>query len=107
FSSLINPLQPIPFHIQALTGITDDMLYNAPTFKEVASQIFELLNGRIFIAHNVHFDYSFIDAALKGAGYDWKAAKLCTVRLSRKIFKNLPSYSLGKLCQSLAIPIRD
>ncbi|MFZ4262988.1 exonuclease domain-containing protein [Sphingobacterium sp. HJSM2_6] len=107
FSTLINPLQPIPFHIQALTGISDDMLAPAPTFSEVAAQIFQLLAGRVFIAHNVHFDYSFIEAALKLAGYDWRAPKLCTVRLSRKIFKNLPSYSLGKLCQSLGIPIRD
>lgn len=105
FSSIINPQQSVPFHIQALTGITDEMLLPAPTFSELASKIYDLLHGRIFIAHNVHFDYSFIEASLKKEGFDWKAPKLCTVRLSRKIFKNLPSYSLGKLCQSLGITI--
>lgn len=107
YQSLINPLKPIPFHIQALTGITQDMVEDAPTFKEVAPKIFDLLNKRIFVAHNVNFDYSFIVQQLQFAGYDWKAPKLCTVRLSRKIFPNLASYSLGKLCMNLGIPLHD
>ncbi|SEG26539.1 exonuclease domain-containing protein [Sphingobacterium lactis] len=107
FSTLINPQQPIPFHIQTLTGITDDMVENAPVFREVAERIFQLLDGKIFVAHNVHFDYSFVLASLKDAGYNWKANKLCTVRLSRKIFPNLGSYSLGRLCKSLSIAIQD
>ena len=107
FSTLINPLQPIPFHIQALTGINDEMVQDAPTFPEVAERIFDLLQNRIFVAHNVHFDYSFLLASLKAAGYDWKAQRLCTVRLARRTFKGLPSYSLGKLCQSLGITLTD
>lgn len=107
FSTLINPLQPIPFHIQALTGINDEMVQDAPTFPEVAERIFDLLQNRIFVAHNVHFDYSFLLASLKSAGYDWKAQRLCTVRLARRTFKGLPSYSLGKLCQSLGITLTD
>jgi len=107
YSTLINPEHPIPFHIQALTGITDEMVKNAPTFIQVADKIYNILKDRIFVAHNVHFDYSFIQAALKDSGYDWKAPRLCTVRLSRKIFPGLPSYSLGRLCQSLRIEIQD
>ena len=69
--------------------------------------VFNLLENKIFVAHNVHFDYSFIQSSLKNSGYDWKASRLCTVRLSKKIFPNLNSYSLGRLCQSLGIDIQD
>ena len=107
FQSLINPMTLIPFHIQALTGITNEMVQDAPTFQELASKIYALLDKRIFVAHNVNFDYSFIVEELKKAGYNWRAPKLCTVRLSRKIIPNQSSYSLGKLCQNLGIVIRD
>lgn len=104
YQSLINPSSPIPFHIQVLTGISDDMVANAPRFDQIADQIFSLLNKRIFVAHNVNFDYSFIFQELKNAGYELKVPKLCTVRLAKKIIPNLASYSLGKLCQNLNIP---
>jgi len=104
FQSLINPKSPIPFHIQTLTGISSDMVENAPTFNDIAAKVFNLLNKRIFVAHNVNFDYSFIVKELQAAGYDWNAPKLCTIRLTRKIIPNLASYSLGKLCQNLNIP---
>ncbi len=107
YHSLINPSINIPFHIQALTGITNDLVADAPTFSEIAPEIFKYLHKRIFVAHNVNFDYSFIVHELKNAGIEWKATKLCTVRLSRKIIPNQPSYSLGKLCQGLGIPMYD
>ena len=107
FQSLVNPDSPIPFHIQALTGITNEMVEDAPTFKDIASTVYGLLHKRIFVAHNVNFDYSFIVEELKNAGYSWRAPKLCTVRLSRKIIPNQSSYSLGKLCQNLGIRIHD
>ncbi|MDR2282843.1 MAG: GIY-YIG nuclease family protein [Sphingobacterium sp.] len=105
FETLVNPGTVIPYHIQSLTGIDNEMVSNAPSFKEIAKTVYTLLHKRVFIAHNVNFDYSFINQELKKAGYDWKAPKLCTVRLSRKIFPNLASYSLGKLCQNLGITI--
>ena len=107
YCTLVNPEQPIPFHIQALTGITDEMVKDAPVFSDVAEEIYNLLSDRIFVAHNVHFDYSFIQSSLKNSGYDWKASRLCTVRLSKKVFPNLNSYSLGRLCQTLEIRIQD
>jgi len=103
YSTLINPHKEIPIYIQALTGITDDMVRNAPPFKQVAQEIYELLDGHIFVAHNVNFDYSFVRHHLALAGYEWQSNKLCTVRLSRKILPGLPSYSLGKLCKHLSI----
>lgn len=105
FETLVNPGTIIPYHIQSLTGINNDMVAHAPSFSDIAKKVYNILQKRVFVAHNVNFDYSFINQELKKAGYDWKAPKLCTVRLSRKIFPNLASYSLGKLCQNLEIPI--
>jgi DNA polymerase III subunit epsilon len=105
FTSLINPQQHIPLYITGLTGIDDAMVKDAPVFEDIAEDIFRLLQGNIFVAHNVHFDFSFVDAKLRNAGYILQTKKLCTVRLSRKVFKNEPSYSLGNLCRSLGIKI--
>jgi len=103
YSTLINPHKEIPIYIQALTGISDAMVKNAPSFGQVAHEIYKLLNGQIFVAHNVNFDYSFVKYHLAMAGYDLQSNKLCTVRLGRKILPGHPSYSLGKLCRSLNI----
>jgi len=107
FETLINPQQNIPSYITALTGINNAMVASAPVFEEIASDLFEILNGQIFIAHNVNFDYSFIHHHLKVAGYELNVKKLCTVRLGRKVFPGLPSYSLGKLCRTLDLPIEN
>ncbi|MGX5819197.1 exonuclease domain-containing protein [Chitinophaga lutea] len=105
YETLVNPGRPIPRYIQALTGITDDMVADAPSFEEVAEQVHNLLQGNIFVAHNVNFDYSFLKYQLDAAGYAWQAKKLCTVRLSRKIFPGHPSYSLGNICRQLGISV--
>jgi len=107
FETLINPQQNIPQYITALTGINNAMVADAPAFEEIASTLYELLNEHIFIAHNVNFDYSFIKHHLKAAGFELTAKKLCTVRLGRKVFPGLPSYSLGNLCRSLELPIEN
>ncbi len=79
------------------------MVRNAPPFEDVAADIYHLLHGKIFVAHNVNFDFSFIRYHLAAAGYDLQCNKLCTVRLGRKILPGMPSYSLGKLCHHLGI----
>ncbi len=107
YVTLINPRIQIPVYITALTGISDEMVKDAPAFKDVSSKIFELLQDKIFVAHNVNFDYSFIKHQLSIAGYNLNSKKICTVRLSRKLIPGLPSYSLGKLCKSVNIEIKD
>lgn len=107
FETLINPEADIPYYITGLTGITNQMVKSAPKFEQVAAKIFEMLNGRIFVAHAVNFDYSFLKNHLKNCGYELQARKLCTVRLSRKIFPGFPSYSLGNLCSALDIPLNN
>ena len=107
YSTLVNPECSIPYNITQMTGITDEMVAVAPKFYEVARKIVELTENRVFVAHNVNFDYQFIRNEFSRLGYDYKRDKLCTVRLSRKLFPGLPSYSLGNLCKSLDISLKD
>lgn len=107
YDTLVNPLQPIPRYIQGMTGITDAMVATAPTFEEIASEVNDLLKDRVFIAHNVNFDYSFLKAHLAANEFMLNNKKLCTVRLSRKIIPGLPSYSLGNLCHSMGIRVQN
>ena len=107
YHTLINPGRSIPSFITGLTGISYEMIKQSPTFSEVADEIYQQLNERIFVAHNAHFDYSFIKKELEDAGLSWNAKKLCTVRLSRKIIPGLSSYSLGRLAQSLGVEIQN
>ncbi|MBA2746789.1 MAG: GIY-YIG nuclease family protein [Flavisolibacter sp.] len=107
FETLVNPHQLIPRYIQAFTGITNQMVVDAPCFEEVAEKVFTLLQGNIFVAHNVNFDYSFVKNHLDHHGYTFHAKKLCTVRLARQILPGFPSYSLGNLCHSLEIELKD
>lgn len=107
FSTLVNPQQLIPPNITSLTGITNEMVANAPLFHEVTAQIDEFTKDAVFVAHNVNFDYGFIRESFNRAGERFQRKKLCTVRLSRKIIPGYPTYSLGKLCQQIGIPLKD
>lgn len=107
WESLVNPQKFIPPAIFALTGIDNELVKNAPTFDEISNKVFDMLNDRIFVAHNVNFDYSFVRHELETAGLKWTATKLCTVRAARKIKPGFPSYSLGRLCTSLNIILEN
>src|SRR5688572_23243939 len=107
YETLVRPSIAIPYHIQVLTGITHAMVANAPSFHEVAANIFDLLQGNVFVAHNVNFDYSFLKHHLSQAGFELDCTKLCTIRLSRKVFPDAPSYSLGNLCRHFGILIEQ
>lgn len=103
FQTLINPQASIPKYVSTLTGITDQMVADAPLFREVAPNIHSLLKGRIFVAHNVNFDYTFLRSQLKDAGIDWQSRKLCTIRMAKKAFPGLKRYGLGHLCDHFGI----
>jgi len=107
YETLVNPMQDIPEYIEALTGISNEMVQDAPVFEEVAARIYELLHDKVFVAHNVNFDFSFVRHQLSLSGYQLLCKKLCTVRLSRKLFPGHSSYSLGKLCKVLNIEINN
>ena len=103
YESLVNPHVPIPYFIQRLTGINNSMVATAPSFGEIAAQVFELLQDKVFVAHNVNFDYSFVKYHLQQSGYELDTKKLCTVRLARKVLPGLNGYSLSKLTQRLGL----
>lgn len=105
FTTLINPECHISQYFSSLTGITNEMVADAPRFHEVAKKILEMTEGCIFVAHNVGFDYGFIKEEFKSLGYNYRRETLCTVRLSRKLIPGRISYSLGHLCASLGIEI--
>lgn len=105
FETLLNPGIPIPDWITALTGIDDGMVKDAPTFADVAPRLREILSRGVFVAHNAGFDYGFIEHEFRRLGETWEAPRLCTVRVARRLFPELPSRSLGNLCEHLLIEI--
>ncbi len=107
YQTLINPETAIPYNIVQITGITQDMVADAPRFFEVAKKIVEMTDDAIFVAHNVRFDYNFLQQEFKRLGYTFSKRQLCTVRLSRKAFPGLPSYSLGNLIKYFKIKVKD
>ncbi len=107
YETLLNPEQLVPSYITGLTGISQSMVATAPLFSEIAEELYELLRDKIFVAHNVNFDYSFLRKAFENEGYLFTNKKLCTVRLSRQIIPDHRSYSLGNLCEALHIPIEN
>jgi DNA polymerase-3 subunit epsilon len=107
FISLVNPEKYIPPHITALTGITNEMVAEAPRFYEIAGKLVKLTEDKTFVAHNVGFDYGFVKNEFKSLGYHFQRDQLCTVRLSRKLIPGLKSYSLGSLCDELGITNPD
>ncbi|MBY0482050.1 MAG: GIY-YIG nuclease family protein [Chitinophagaceae bacterium] len=105
FSTLVNPHQPIPPFIANMTGISDEMVSKAPSFEAVAEKIYQLLQDRIFVAHNVNFDFSFVKYHLQSAGHHLQSPKICTIRMSRKVFPGFRKYGLGHLTRELGIRI--
>jgi DNA polymerase III subunit epsilon len=105
FVTLINPERNIPYFITNLTGITNEMVEDAPRFFEVAKTIIEMTEGRTLVAHNAKFDYSFIRQEFKSLGYNYRRSLLDTVTLGRKLIPGHRSYSLGNICKDLGIMI--
>jgi DNA polymerase-3 subunit epsilon len=85
YSTLVNPGVRIPFAIQQFTGISDDMVADAPPFAAVCDELLKRLDGRLFVAHNARFDYGFLRGEFRRLGRRFRAPVLCTVRLSRAL----------------------
>jgi ATP-dependent DNA helicase DinG len=105
FSSFINPERNIPAFIQQLTGINEAMIEGAPRFADLAPKVTELLENAYFVAHNVSFDFSFLQEELKMAGVPlFSGPKIDTVELSRILIPTVESYKLSELAQMLNLP---
>lgn len=105
FTTLVDPECEIPYFITGLTGIDNQMVRGAPKLREIAQRILDITADTVFVAHNVNFDYQVIKSQFQEMGLEFSRKKLCTVRLSRRLVPGLNSYSLGKLCTSLDIPL--
>lgn len=97
WETLLDPKTFIPQNIQRLTGISPAMLAGKPNFNEIADQLKNELNGKIFVAHNARFDYGFIKASFKRIGMDFRPKVLCTVKLSRLLFPQQTRHNLDTI----------
>lgn len=97
YQSLVNPGSPIPYWITKLTGITDGDVADAPFFADIAGDVFRMMEGALFVAHNVRFDYSFIKRQLAASGYAFHPRLFCTVRMSRALYPEHKGHSLEKI----------
>jgi DNA polymerase-3 subunit epsilon len=102
WNTLVNPERSIPEFIQRMTGISDAMVENAPTFDAVAAEVGQRLQGRLFVAHNARFDYGFVRHAFQRLGQRFQADVLCTVRLSRRLFPEHHRHNLDSLIGGMA-----
>lgn len=105
--SLINPERRIPAFITGLTGITDAMVRDAPKFADIADDFGAFMDGAVFAAHNVSFDYGFIKAEYQRIGKWFKLPKFCTCAGMRRYFPGQKSYSLGNLCANYGINLTE
>jgi DNA polymerase-3 subunit epsilon len=94
WSTLVNPGVRIPPAIQAMTGITNDMVALAPAFSEIAPQLLARIEGKLLVAHNARFDYGFLRNEFRRAGHRYSSRLLCTVKLSRRLFPGEPRHNL-------------
>jgi DNA polymerase-3 subunit epsilon len=99
WSSLVNPERPIPAYIEAFTGISNEMVADAPLFAEIAALALGKLQSAVFVAHNARFDYSFLRSEFQRAGRSFSAKVLCTVKLSRRLFPQFIRHNLDAVME--------
>ena len=107
WQSLVNPGAHVSAGTTALTGIDNDMLAGAPAFEDIARELRERLAGRVFVAHNVRFDYGFIRREFARVGSDWRSPNLCTVRLSRALYPEMTHHNLDAVMERHGIGITN
>lgn len=105
YETLINPERKIDWFVTKLTGIRNEDVANSPKFFEVAKTVFKLLENRIFVAHNIGFDYPIVRGEFKSLGLSIRLPHLCTIQTSRVLIPGLESYGLKKLSESLEIKL--
>jgi len=103
WSTLVNPEISIEPGIQTLTGISNEMVAAAPRFAELAGELYERLDGRLFIAHNARFDYGFLRREFERAGLKYLSKTLCTVKLSRRLYPEHARHNLDSLIERHAL----
>ncbi|MEI6458454.1 MAG: exonuclease domain-containing protein [Pseudomonadota bacterium] len=97
WGTLVHPGVRIPSQIEDFTGISNEMVADAPSFEDVHRELLERLSGRLFVAHNARFDYGFVRAELLRLGLRFVSPVLCTVKLSRRIYPEHPRHNLDSV----------
>ena len=103
----VNPHEVLDEHIKQLTGLSDQRLSQAPDFSQVAREIYELIEGAVFVAHNVKFDANLLAESLFWEGYDLLSPRVDTVELAQVFFPTYEKYGLSSICKSLEIPLEQ
>ena len=105
FTTFVNPEKPIPFKVQELTHITDEMVADAPKMDEVIPKFLEFCKDSVLVAHNAHFDISFIDNKSKKLGLEFKPYVIDTYEMSLELYNAVENHKLGTLVEYLGIPL--
>ena len=108
YETLVNPGTSISPMIVALTGITTEMVRQAPFFDHVAEEIDRRLRGRVFVAHNAAFDWGFVSAELlRAVGDVPEVPRLCTVRMCRRLVPQLRRRNLDVVTRHFGVEIHE
>ncbi len=103
YETLINPKIRIPRIITQITGISQKSLWSAPSFREVMNDVYRLLSNSVFVAHNVSFDYNFLQNEFERYGYEFQSPYFCTAKLSRSIFPEFRHHNLDSIIERFSI----
>ncbi|ATG89311.1 3'-5' exonuclease family protein [Methylomonas koyamae] len=107
WNQLVNPQTRIPLFIEQMTGISNQMVAEMPSFAQVAGEVAELLEGRLFIAHNARFDYGFLKNEFSRVGMTFRPQVLCTVKLSRALYPQFHRHNLDSLIERHGLQAKD
>jgi DNA polymerase III subunit alpha, Gram-positive type len=108
YSSLVNPGKPIPYNVQIIHGISDEMVSDSPAIETILPDIFDFIGDRPFVIHNARFDLSFVEMECRRSGKLFEEhTSFDTVTLSRKVFPNMRNHKLGNLCEEMHIDLKN
>ncbi|MDH3809245.1 MAG: exonuclease domain-containing protein [Desulfuromonadales bacterium] len=107
WSSLINPGRPISPFIEQITGITTEMVSEAPRFSEIAAELQGKLAGKVLVAHNARFDYGFLKNEFRLLEITFQEMILCTLKLSRALFPEQKKHNLDELIQRHDLKVQN
>jgi DNA polymerase-3 subunit epsilon len=107
YKQLVDPERPVSRFITNITGIDDSMLLGKPLFADIAAEIFDRLDGKLFIAHSANFDYRFLQRELAMVGYDFETKPICTVKLSRALYPEYRKHNLDILLERFELSCVD
>jgi DNA polymerase-3 subunit epsilon len=104
-NTLINPEVPLSPDVSRITGITEADLIGAPTFRDVKDDLFKILSGSVFFAHNAHFDYSFVETTMHSHKIPFSAPQICTVKLSQYLYPTHQRHNLDAIASRFNISV--